>query len=294
MPFTTRARAKVNVSLQVLGRRPSDGYHELASLVAFADIGDDIVVDPEGPQGVCVEGVFGGAIVGENIVDRTLDLLAQRYPKLRLGRVTITKNLPVASGLGGGSANAAAVLRAVSQINPACAEEVDWMSLAAELGADVPVCLLDRASWVTGIGEHLEAIEALPDLPIVLVNPQTSVPADKTVRVFKALGAGPSARPGYRPATPAASLTQLHSVIEFARAHGNDLAAPAQRVVPKTADVLKALNSLRGCRHASVSGAGPTCFGLFDSLADADTAAIARDHPGWWVWTGLLRSAPCG
>lgn len=288
------ARAKINLTLEILGRR-DDGYHALASLVMFADVGDVVTLDPAGPVGVSVDGPFGGAIVGENILTRALDLLGQLEVSLRLGAVTVTKNLPVSAGVGGGSANAAALLRAVGRLNPQHTDSVDWFGIAAGLGADVPVCLLDRTAWMTGVGDHLEVVGDMAVLPmaVVLVNPMARVPADKTHDVFQHLNAAPLS-PDVRPTAPnAADFVQLQSLIDFAVAAGNNLERPARSVVPEVGKVLDQLRKTEGCRLAAMSGAGPTCFGVFDGgAALAAAEAIKRAHPSWWVCPTWLRDEP--
>src|SRR5690606_13758578 len=149
--LTETARAKVNLTLEVLGRR-TDGFHELESLVAFAAIGDEVTLRVGAPLGVTVSGPNASAIDGENIAARALAVLVEAAPALVLGGVHIEKRLPVAAGIGGGSADAAAVLRAVARANPELAAAIDWHALAASLGADVPVCLASTAQFMWGIG----------------------------------------------------------------------------------------------------------------------------------------------
>jgi 4-diphosphocytidyl-2-C-methyl-D-erythritol kinase len=146
MPFYTEgASAKINLTLEVRGRR-KDGYHEIESLVAFADIGDSVILDTSGKTGVKMSGPFAQHIAGENLADVALQRLAAAEPRLALGTVMLEKRLPVASGIGGGSADAAAVLRAVRRANPGFETAVDWQGIALTLGADVPVCLGNRAA----------------------------------------------------------------------------------------------------------------------------------------------------
>ena len=183
------APAKINLTFEVRGRR-ADGYHELLSLVAFADVADVVSLDTEGVMGVAVSGPFAAEIVGPNLLDRTLALLQERAPELVLGAVHLEKRLPVAAGIGGGSADAAALLRAVAKVNLKQRDSVDWSALAVRLGADVAVCLGCRAAWMSGAGGGVEPLAArLPTLDAVLVNPRAHVPADKTAQVFRKLGA---------------------------------------------------------------------------------------------------------
>jgi len=279
-----RARAKINLTLRVLGRRP-DGYHELDSLVAFADIGDDLVLRPgESPQ-VATQGPFSEAIDGPNLVSAALERLAEAEPRLTLGRVELTKNLPVAAGLGGGSADAAALLRAVRAANPELAEAVDWWRIAAHLGADVPVCLADRAAWMTGSGAGVARTGPLARLPAVLVNPRATVPADKTRSVFRALAALPLSAAPVEPAPERPDVQSAAALVQFVGSQKNDLEAPARTVMPVIGDVIAALSAESGALVTRLSGAGPTAFALFEDAAAATKAAarLAARHSDWWV-----------
>lgn len=280
-----RARPKVNLTLAIVGRLPN-GYHALESLVAFAEAPADIVVMEPGPAaGVAVTGPGSAAIVGENLVARALRLAAEADPELRLGHVTLDKHLPVAAGIGGGSADAAAVLRAVRGVNPERADRVDWAAIALKLGADVPVCLDGRPALMWGVGERILQLPPLPQLPAVIVNPMVPVPADKTAQVFRRLGARqlPSAELA-EPRMPLA-LRDARDVAELMRSTGNHLEPPAMAVVPAIADLKVALAAEPGCLIAQLSGGGPTCFALYtsDAAATAAAAAIAARQPSWWV-----------
>lgn len=270
------ARAKVNLTLQVLGRR-SDGFHALASLVAFADFGDEITLDTSFPgMDVEVTGPFAAKLASEFLIDRTLRLVAQHHPGFILGKVTLNKRLPVAAGVGGGSADAAAVLRAVRAANGAAA---DWNGLAAQLGSDVPVCFANRWAFMTGTGDRVTVLEP-PDCRIeaVVVNPLVDVPDDKTAQVFRALDAGPVADETCAPPVLRDKAGVLSAIAEI----GNDLQVAASLVVPASATVLSVLRECEGCQIASLSGAGPTCFGIFQN-AQAAAAQLQASQPSWWV-----------
>ena len=275
------ARAKVNLTLQVLGRRP-DGYHALASVVAFASVADIVTLEPGRPHAIEVSGPFAPKLASEYLIARTLKTLRSRHPALTLGAIHLDKRLPVAAGVGGGSADAAAVLRAVRRANPELQAAVDWYGIAATLGADVPVCLANELTFMTGIGDALHAMPPLPEaMNAVLVNPQISVPADKTAQVFRALNARDLAAAESGEPSPPRMGSSSEAVEAIARL-GNDLEAPAAAVMPAVADVLAALHSTPGCRAARMSGAGPTCFGIFDEAASA-AGALRHAEPGWWV-----------
>jgi 4-diphosphocytidyl-2-C-methyl-D-erythritol kinase len=285
-----RARPKVNLTLEVLGRRP-DRYHELESLVAFASgVGDRLTFEVGAPTGVRVSGPFADAIGGENLVAGALRLLAEAEPRLVLGAIDLEKNVPVGAGLGGGSSDAAAVLRLVRRANPEFADVLDWRAIACALGADVPVCLEDRAALVWGIGAHMIALPDLPRLPAVLVNPLVEVPSDKTAAVFRRLGA-PALSDAERAPREPGCFPDSAALIEYLRGENNDLTAPARALMPAIDDVLGELACAPGTLLARLSGAGPTAFGLYASWFAALAAAhdIAGRRPSWWVhpvWLG--------
>jgi 4-diphosphocytidyl-2-C-methyl-D-erythritol kinase len=276
------APAKVNLTLHVLGRR-GDGYHELESLVVFADAGDRLTFVPGAEPDLVVRGptadVSGPA--GDNLVLKAARLLAERVDGLRLGRFTLDKRLPVAAGLGGGSSDAAAALRLLVLENELAPGDPRVVAAARATGADVLVCLDPRPRMMRGVGEILSAPIALPKLPAVLVNPGVAVP---TAGVFKALAAPPLV-PAAKQDDPIATAADINEVVAAIAARRNDLEAPAILLQPIIADVLSALRAFPACRLARMSGSGATCFGLFNSAPDAETAArsLKNQQPGWWV-----------
>jgi 4-diphosphocytidyl-2-C-methyl-D-erythritol kinase len=283
MPFREIARAKINLTLSVLGRR-ADGYHEIESLVAFAGIGDRVILTPGHVCRLAASGPFAGDIDGPNLLETALALLREHDARLQLGSVLLEKNLPVAAGLGGGSADAAALLRAVRRANPERAGAVAWHALAARLGADVPVCLAGTPALISGIGDKVEPLGAahkLPPLAAVLVNPRLPLP---TAQVYGALAAGP-APAGRPPPVPPGPFSDLASLVDVMRRRGNDLERPATALLPAVADIKAALAAQPGCCIAAMSGSGPTCFGIFvnDASAARATAALASRLPRWWV-----------
>jgi 4-diphosphocytidyl-2-C-methyl-D-erythritol kinase len=287
MTITEFAAAKVNLTLRVLGRRP-DGYHELESLIAFADVGDQISLEPSASFTVATKGPFASAIGGGNIVATALELLHEREPRLMLGSVLVDKQLPVAAGLGGGSADAAALLRCVARANPDLAERVDWGAIAAAIGADVSVCLQSRPAFITGVGEQVESISRFPQLAVLLVNPGVPLP---TAAVFEALRAGPAAAETSARRTPG-PFSGVGDLLSYMQARGNDLERPATRLLPAIADVLDVLRASSACLFARMTGSGPTCFGVYPSVPAAQAAAriIAASAPAWWVRPARLMS----
>ena len=268
------AAAKVNLSLHVTGRR-ADGYHLLDSLVAFADVGDGVEVSLSDVPSLTVTGPEARALDGVAREDNAT-LRAARHAGL-VARIRLEKHLPVAAGIGGGSADAAAVLRAAARLTgqplPPGIEK---------LGADVPVCLLSRGARMQGIGETVTPV-SLPPIPAVLVNPRRPVP---TAEVFRRL-ALPRA-----PALPEVlpPLLSLESVIAFCAGLRNDLSAAAEEVEPTIGRCLALLRRHPACRLARMSGSGATCFALADSpeLARVMAGAVANEEPEWWVRACLL------
>jgi 4-diphosphocytidyl-2-C-methyl-D-erythritol kinase len=278
------AHAKVNLYLHVTGRRP-DGYHLLDSLAVFPDVADHLSATPAETLSLAVEGPFAPALAGEpdNLVLRAATRLAEAHGLQQGARLVLHKVLPIASGIGGGSADAAAALRLLARLWNVPIPE----GLALALGADVPVCLAQRPARMQGIGEILAPAPRLPDFGIVLANPGLAVPTPAVFRQRAATGAG---------FTPAATLPQAWpsaaAMAESLAATTNDLAAAAIALCPPIAEVLAALAALPGARLARMSGSGATCFALFDSPAEASAAAARLAHPGWWVWGGAGTARP--
>lgn len=303
------APAKLNLYLHVTGRR-ADGYHELDSLVAFTEFGDNIALTPGaarvtlrgadlppvGPH-LAIAGPFGPALMGEspanNLVMRAAHALAARLGREADVMIALTKALPVASGIGGGSADAAACLRALARLWGVPPDNPALFAVAAGLGADVPVCVAGRSCYFSGIGDVLDEAPKLPETHVVLVNPNVPVP---TPAVFRAMataraqsGAGFSA-PARFTRKPADATDLAALLLE----RTNDLTAPALTVAPVIADVLAALERSPGCLLPRLSGSGATCFGLYATAMAADSAAksIAAASPGWWVKPTRLLPTP--
>jgi 4-diphosphocytidyl-2-C-methyl-D-erythritol kinase len=276
------APAKVNLTLHILGRRP-DGYHELESLVVFADVGDRLSFASGDALALDVRGPTAGAAgaTADNLVLKAARALAERVEGLRAGRFVLEKQLPVAAGLGGGSSDAAAALRLLARQNGLSGDDERLYAAARATGADVPVCLAQSARMMRGIGEILSAPLALPKLPAVLINPGVAVP---TRDVFAAL-AVPALSSGPKPDDFIPRQMNMDSLVSAVAQRRNDLEAPAITLQPVIAAVLTALRASAHCRLARMSGSGATCFGLFSTAAAAQDAArdLAARHPGWWV-----------
>lgn len=272
------APAKVNLYLHVTGQR-DDGYHLLDSLVVFAGIGDTLTIAPADDLSLVVDGPFAAKVPAgrDNLAFKAADALA-RVARVRAGAaIRLTKRLPPAAGIGGGSADAAAVLRALKRLWGVDIDNDAFARLALSLGADVPVCRFGRAAFMGGIGEKLGAAPALPPVSLVLVNPNRPL---ATKDVFRARDQ-PFSAPG-RFTAPPADASALAALL---RERKNDLEAPAIRLMPAVGEVLAVLSRQPGCLLARMSGSGATCFGLFadDGAAGEAAAAIARAEPGWWA-----------
>jgi 4-diphosphocytidyl-2-C-methyl-D-erythritol kinase len=286
--ITETAPAKVNLTLRVTGRRP-DGYHELESLVAFARVGDRLAFTPSDALVLEVTGSFAGAAgnLADNLVLKASRELASRVDGLRLGRFALTKELPVAAGLGGGSADAAAALRLLARANGLTPDDTRLLAAAGATGADVPVCLDVKPRVMRGIGEVLAAPLALPPLPAVLVNP--GVPL-ATKDVFAAFARAGSPKPAQTFDTTRLGAVSVETMLAGLANGTNDLEPAAIVLCPAVADTLAALSATAGCRLARMSGSGATCFGLYHSEATAEAAAqtIGGSQPDWWVRATVL------
>lgn len=278
---TELAAAKINLTLHV-GRiiaDPSDPffrYHPVDSLVVFADLGDRLTLCAAKETRLTINGPFGvGLEAGpENLVLKALNAVNCELPEPLHFEITLEKNLPIASGIGGGSADAAAMLRALQNFADLPARV--WAQIAQSLGADVPVCLLSRTAHMTGIGENVAPYAGLGSVPAVLVNPAISV---STAKIYTLFDGGTDVRETPRPQLAEGSL--------LARAQDgrNDLEPPAIALEPVIKDVISALSAQSGCGLSRMSGSGATCFGLFRDPQSAQDAAtkLAAENPNWWV-----------
>ncbi|MDB6182169.1 4-(cytidine 5'-diphospho)-2-C-methyl-D-erythritol kinase [Paracoccus fistulariae] len=259
---TEFAPAKLNLALHVTGRR-KDGYHLLDSLVVFAGIGDHLRLQP-GPLSLTLDGPFAAGLQPD---EDNLCLRAARSMGAEVA-IGLTKNLPVASGIGGGSADAAAVLRTLTRMGYGLPDNPE------RLGADVPVCLLSAPARMQGVGEIVTPLPAIPSVPMVLVNPGVAVP---TPQVFAAME-----RRDNPPLPTIPAFSGLDDLVGWLRGTRNDLQPAACRICPQIDQVLRALQD-SGAALSRMSGSGATCFGLYDSADAARTAADALSGRGWWA-----------
>jgi 4-diphosphocytidyl-2-C-methyl-D-erythritol kinase len=287
-PHIWRAPAKVNLTLHILGRR-DDGWHELDSIVAFAACADFLSFAPGPRLELSLEGPTAQAagLSQNNLVLRAAKLLSERVPQLRLGRFRLRKFLPVAAGLGGGSADAAAALRALADANRLARDDENVLAAARECGADTLVCLDPRARVMAGLGEKLSAPLRLPTLHAVLANSGVAVP---TADVFARLGLAKGASTGAGPSPNLRIAPTRDEVFAVLRGGRNDMESAAQAIAPAIGEVLEMLRAAKAL-ISRMSGSGATCFGLFENRAASLAAAreIARARPQWWVKATILR-----
>ena len=290
--LTDEGRAKVNLTLRVVGRR-TDGYHDLESVVAFADCADRLTLTPGSELTLQMSGPLGQACgaTSDNLVLKAARLLAEWVPDMKVGSFTLDKVLPVAAGIGGGSADAAAALRLLAQLNGLSLDDERLLEVALETGADVPVCLASRACDMTGVGDTLLPL-SLPIMPCVMVNPCVPV---ATKDVFAALGLRNGellvgATDVFRGTDWPEAGASVEDWVEVLAASANDLEAPATRIQPVIGEVIAALSATNGAWLARMSGSGATCFAIYENTADAGRAAekIRHDHSEWWVHAGTL------
>lgn len=275
--LSERAPAKINLTLRVLGRR-ADGYHELESLVAFATASDIVRFQPGADDGLEVAGQFAAqsGASADNLVLKALGELRRRVQRLKGGSFYLEKNLPVAAGLGGGSADAAAALRLLARVNNIALTDERLMAAARAVGADVTVCLDPRPRIMRGVGEQLSEPLEIPMVPAVLVNPAVAVATRDVFARFSVPGGG---------APLAAVPPDFDGLIGCLQQSGNDLTGPAIGCAPAIGTVLDVLASLPGCLLARMSGSGATCFAVFASLDAATVMAnkLESSHTNWWI-----------
>ena len=303
MKIIEAAPAKINLALHVRARR-ADGYHEIETLFAFLRDGDTVTLETAEADRFELTGPFGAQLAGEgnNLVLAARDAFVAAHGPLPPLTITLDKQLPIASGIGGGSADAAATLRALAKLKGV--DPATLSDLALALGSDVPACLLGRSAVGGGRGERLEEIDGLEGTPVLLVNPGVAVSTGKVFKGWDGTDHGPilHRHPGLVPgsASPNGLQPALHGGcrdepgmtdwIGVAADSRNDLQAPALAIAPVISDVIDMLKSQPGVRLARMSGSGATCFALFDSASSRATArtAIAAAHPTWWCLESTL------
>ena len=278
------APAKINLYLHVVGRR-ANGFHELESLIVFMEEFDILTLTPAKELGLEIAGTFAPGLSNgdDNLVLRAARALGEVVGLEPKVHIRLQKHLPIAAGLGSGSADAAATLRGLAKLWNIDTNKVDLREVGLELGTDIPACLVSDTVHVGGVGERLEAGPKLPNAGLVLVNPGITL---ATPAVFQAR------RGGFSPASPLIKVPRnLAHFVAMLEDRSNDLTEPALRLVPVIREVLTALEKAPGCRLARLSGSGATCFGIFDDPDAAIAAARTIETEGWWVRPSRFRTS---
>jgi 4-diphosphocytidyl-2-C-methyl-D-erythritol kinase len=275
--ITEAAPAKINLFLHV-GAKRGDGFHPLQSLAVFTHLGDVLAMEAAPDLSLAVEGPFARGLEGEG--DNLVVRAARALQELTLAgaRLTLTKNLPVASGIGGGSADAAAALRGLRSLWTLKNDDAALRGIAAGLGSDIPACLLSASCFMEGRGELLRPLEAMPRVPMLLVNPGVPVP---TKDVFASL----QNRSGVEMALPQGRFRDTADLLRFLETTRNDLEEPARRLQPVIGEVLTTVAALPGALLVRMSGSGATCFGIFadDDCCSRAAEMLKQASPGWWI-----------
>jgi 4-diphosphocytidyl-2-C-methyl-D-erythritol kinase len=263
-----KAPAKLNLALHVRAMR-ADGYHELETLFAFVEVGDEIRAERAETTSLTVVGPFAAALEGhENLVMAALEAFTASFESRRGYAITLDKRLPIASGMGGGSADAAATLRALSRFHGIALDNPTLQLCAASVGSDVPACLLGVTAIGRGRGEQLEPIDGAPGVPVLLVNPGVAVSTAQVFARWDGIDRGPLPE------------GRIGAIVHDGR---NDLEPAARDLAPEIDEVLEVLANQPGALLARMSGSGATCFALFERAEDCAAAAARLAQPGWWV-----------
>jgi len=285
------APSKINLTLSVFGRQ-SDGYHLLQSLVVFTEFGDELSLLKGNEFSLTVDGPFAGDIEGENVIQKIAKNLIKDFDIDGIGAVRLWKELPVAAGVGGGTADAGAFVRLVQRLFEGKVDPSDLRGFAAQFGADVPVCIQSCPSIMYGYGEKLLPLKTFPQMGILLVNPRIQI---STGEVFSNLNMSADERSYDFKAleTLSAGFHSIDDVIAYMNSVPNDLTKPAIAICSDVQTVIETISRIENCRVARMSGSGATCFGLFETVAAAKTAAatLEKKYPGWWIRSS--RVLPC-
>jgi len=284
------APAKLNLFLHIIGKR-ADGYHMLESCTFFTAFGDALTITPADTVSLTITGNFAPQLAhdaNENLVLRAAHLLQARTGTKTGAAITLDKNIPIGAGLGGGSADAAAILSALETFWQCSLTPETRHSIALQLGSDVPACMLNQPAWVTGTGDHVQAIPFPSGGWVVLVNPGTPLLTADVFRATKAPFTPSIARPAPWPNTRA--------LAQWANTQTNALEAPAIALMPSISHILTALQATENCLLHRMSGSGATCFGLYETQSGATIAAasIQTNNPGWWVIATPIQGATHG
>lgn len=283
------APAKLNLFLHITGRR-DDGYHLLNSLFVFTEFGDVVEIKSDKKLSLVIDGPFYSALKNEavenNIAYRAALLLQKKYRVADGAKIHLTKNIPVGAGLGGGSSDAAAVLRGLNQLWNLNLNLETLCEMGLSLGADVPACIIARPAIISGIGETISPFALSFSIPVLLVNPNLALVTSTVFQAYKN-----SHRPFASHFNQEINNKNYHALINSLAAEHNDLEAAAIQLQPKIQTILTILSQQSGCDLARMSGSGATCFGLFSNLSAAQSAMkiITKNHPAFWIQLGYIQ-----
>lgn len=273
-----KSLAKINLFLHVMGRR-NDGYHELDSLVAFTeDIYDLISIELSDQYQFVIDGPFADQLTtNENIITHSVNLLSKKYQKTSSVKINLTKNLPIASGIGGGSSNAATVIKLLCDLWDLSVPDAELITISKNIGADVPMFILNKACYLNGIGEILTPVKKLPDIWAILINPGIAI---STPQIFQM-----GLEQYYKPQTHHQYSFNNQTLISFLKDTQNDLYFNSLQLAPSLSNIVNTLADLEGCELSRMSGSGATCFGLFNNIQQAQTAlkSLQVMFPNYWI-----------
>lgn len=279
-----KSMAKLNLFLHVTGKR-SDGYHELDSLAVFTeDVYDLISIEFSDQYQLIINGPFASELTAsENIITRAVNLLSKKYQKPTTVKIKLTKNIPVASGIGGGSSNAATVIKLLCRLWGVSIDDLNINSISEDLGADVPMFFSSGACYFNGIGEIISPVKLLPDIWAVLINPGIQV---YTPEIFRMVS-----EKHYKPQMLHQYSFDNQTLISFLKDTQNDLYFNALQIVPSLSNMVTALSDISGCELSRMSGSGATCFGLFSNIqqAKASVKFLQEKFPNYWIRLTKLR-----
>jgi 4-diphosphocytidyl-2-C-methyl-D-erythritol kinase len=282
--FVVRAPAKINLCLHIGAKRP-DGYHDLQSLVTFADFGDELIFERNSSLSLSIGGPFADSLTGEgeNLILKAARRLRQERGSSDGAKITLIKHIPVASGVGGGSSDAAAALRGLNRLWNLTSATAELQRIGAEIGSDVPVCVEPAAAWMEGRGERVRFLPALPRLSTLLVNPRVHL---STADVFRRL----DDRSGTNLNAPVTPFADVAALVEYLETTSNDLEAPAVALTPVIGELLDEMKRLPGVRFARMSGSGATCYAIMKDAesSDAGFRDLRNRYPHWWTVATFL------
>lgn len=281
MQDNIKSYAKINLFLHVIGKK-NDGYHQIESFFYFPEIYDKIIIEESNETAINFSGKFGGLLsnhdINQNLVIKAYKLLKAEFSKIPNLKFTIIKNLPISSGIGGGSANAATVLNFINEKYRLEINKEKLTNKALKLGADVPSSIYSKPAFISGIGENIKLLDNFPELNILLINPLKAI---STAEIFKK-GFGNFSAPID---VSNVNYNNFDSLVNFLKNTKNDLQNSAVEICPEIEEIIQLIDSQKGCLLSRMSGSGATCFGIFETRKDLNLAfdILEKNYPNFWV-----------